>query len=124
MKCSNNVQCFHAVFLARALHVLIKILENCPISYVGIMLDAFASLLCLKLCRHNWRKPTRICCLQEMQNVPSVTTINFSSTITRIVCNDTFGPPKKVDPLVHFHLKYLDPSEIFYPPTSTKIYYQ
>ena len=53
MKCSNNVQCFHAVFLARALHILIKILENCPISYVGIMLDAFASLLCLKLCRHN-----------------------------------------------------------------------
>jgi len=27
--------------------------------YAGIMLNAFANLLCSKLCRHNWRKPTR-----------------------------------------------------------------
>ena len=26
--------------------------------YAGIMLDAFRYLLCSKLCRHNWRKPT------------------------------------------------------------------
>ena len=52
MKCSNNVQCVHVVqYLWHALRVLIKILE-----YAGIMLDAFASLLCSKLCRHNWCK--------------------------------------------------------------------
>jgi len=26
--------------------------------YAGIILNAFANLLCSKLCRHNWRKPT------------------------------------------------------------------
>ena len=51
MKCSNNVQCVHVV-LACTLRVLIKILD-----YAGIMLNAFASLLCPKLCQHNWRKP-------------------------------------------------------------------
>ena len=28
--------------------------------YAGIMLDAFRYLLCSKLCRHNWRKPSML----------------------------------------------------------------
>ena len=28
--------------------------------YAGIMLDAFRYLLCSKLCRHNWHKPSQL----------------------------------------------------------------
>jgi len=35
----------------------LKNLKNCFIVHAGIMLDAFANLLYLKLCQHKWRKP-------------------------------------------------------------------
>jgi len=45
-------------YFGKCIAHLINILENRPI----IMLNAFANLLCLKLCRHNWRKPNSAAC--------------------------------------------------------------
>ena len=45
--------------------------------YAGIMLDALACLLCLKLCRHNRRMPST--CMNNFNYVP-ITTITVSIT--------------------------------------------
>ena len=42
----------------RALGVDCTVCIKCFTYYAGIMLDAFLYLLCLKLCRHSWLRPS------------------------------------------------------------------
>jgi len=53
---SNNVHCVHFTAVFWRTHCTFNYYSRKSSYYAGIMLNAFANLLCSKLCRHNWCK--------------------------------------------------------------------